>query len=756
MMTVTSVEGELKAALQALFDNSTTQEKLLSQRDYQSNFLRDLLTKNNYTPRQITALHRAVSAYEEQLKHIGITLPTLQEIERHIVASGASLAQTIARPVVDIKNDFIEIRIPSKQYLPIIHKIRDDYKEAVRLYDAKYCGNFGKNSDTARCQFISSGSYWRLPYTVATLGIVTAPGNFTETCADYTTPAQTAMETVRAAEIAKRMEVEAVNAAQERAVQELYSLVPEEFAPGMRLYDHQISGIKFALSRERAGIFDQAGLGKTLIGLMTAYALQQKHGYRIYVITTVSNINDWTRIAETVGAEIEVFSWAKIPRVDNEYPRHPFVVLADESHRMGALTSAWTRRMLALAWHPNCKHFYPLTGTPIKNGRAINLLGLLLALKHPLVYVPFNVNYPIQWGKRYDKSSDETAGSEIPAVIKRKIREYEERYCDAKARHIGGRRIWENKGATNKQELHLLTTWKDGAQNHKDACMIQRKKSDHLNLPPKKRILRQVEVSLEATKTFQSAVTVMTETFYTKCEERMREFFDTYPLVHDGELPTEKEIEQKRYSVRQAEAAVLRNVYKHAAALAKIEYSVETTLELLDQDDKVVIFTTYVDVAKEIGKRIAEATGQSKLVGYILGEVKAQDRYDLKDDFQNPCGSCRVLISTAAGGESITLTASSNMIINDRPWTFGETDQWESRCYRNTQTETVIILWPQLPETITRSDIEIDTMINAKEVNSNEMRYGVAEGIEFSENIDINRRGLELILETGKKYSKKQ
>ena len=60
------------------------------------------------------------------------------------------------------------------------------------------------------------------------------------------------------------------------------------------------------------------------------------------------------------------------------------MLIADEAHYAQNLSAARTRAFLKLARHPRLRAAWLLTGTPMKNGRPVQLFPLLAAIGHPL------------------------------------------------------------------------------------------------------------------------------------------------------------------------------------------------------------------------------------------------------------------------------------------------------------------------------------------------------------------------------------
>lgn len=206
---------------------------------------------------------------------------------------------------------------------------------------------------------------------------------------------------------------------------------------------------------------DDMGLGKTSQALTVAAAYQRKYEDKVFVVCPATLKDNWLIEAEIVDVEIEVFSWAKMPE-PLEYDR--YILICDEAHYAQNSKSARGKQFLKLSQHPNCRAVIPLSGTPMKNGRPINLYPLLKAINHPVA-----------------KNSGD----------------YQKRYCAAGYRNIGKKQIWDNSGASHLDELNARIA----------DCMIRRKKKDVLNdLPDKLRVMRKAEVTGERLKGWKKAV----------------------------------------------------------------------------------------------------------------------------------------------------------------------------------------------------------------------------------------------------------
>jgi SNF2 family DNA or RNA helicase len=203
------------------------------------------------------------------------------------------------------------------------------------------------------------------------------------------------------------------------------------------------------------------GLGKTLEALCAAKAFASKHNCPIIVIAPASLKDVWAREAAKVEVPIEIFSWAKVPP---PLQQTKYLLIGDESHFMQTLNARRTKAMLALAQHENCLATWLLTGTPIKNGRPVNLYPLLLAANHP------------------------TAQNR---------RDYEERFCNRHLKPVGrGRQVWDVSGAAHLDELSKLT----------EDVILRRTKKECLDLPAKTRQWKPAELTPAASREYHGRI----------------------------------------------------------------------------------------------------------------------------------------------------------------------------------------------------------------------------------------------------------
>ncbi len=267
--------------------------------------------------------------------------------------------------------------------------------------------------------------------------------------------------------------------------------------------------------------------------------------------------------------------------------------LVHNCHYAQDTKSQRTKKFLALA-HKAIAVF-PLTGTPMKNGKPSNLFPLLKAIRHPL------------GTKKHD---------------------YEVRYCEGKLERLHTRSkgdiiFWKADGAENLDELRAAV----------GPNVIRRRKRECLDLPKKTRVLRDVDVPIEAEEAYKKTID--------KCRDQYRNKADA-GLV----LP-------------EAEALVMLTAMRKAASLAKIEAAVELVEEIVQSYD---------------------------------GSLPVNERDGIVKQFQ--VGAQRTFVGTlGTGGLGLTLTAASTVILVDRPMTPGDADQAESRVDRIGQHWPVTAIW---------------------------------------------------------------
>lgn len=253
-------------------------------------------------------------------------------------------------------------------------------------------------------------------------------------------------------------------------------------------------------------------------------------------------------------------------------------------------------------------------------------------------------------------------------------RAYEIHFCGGRTVHFGRGSAWQANEATNLAQLRALT------QSHilyltKEECLK--------NLPQRTRIIKNVPVSAHWTIKHTQALQYLGKVYQSKNQE-----------------------------------AILGAVQKLRCidSLAKVGATVSVAKQVLETEPAVVIFTSFVQAAKNLQASLNESNWKTEC---LTGETPAKKRQGMVDDFQN--GLTPVIVCTfGAGGVGLTLTAARTILLLDRPWTPGDAHQAEDRVRRIGQKHPVTSIWM----TAFEIDKQIDQLLAAKHQTSHTVLSG--------------------------------
>ena len=241
----------------------------------------------------------------------------------------------------------------------------------------------------------------------------------------------------------------------------------QTLSDGRQPLPHQRSGARWLLARRGALLADEMGLGKTLTALLAARALLRLVPLRLLVVAPVGLHPHWQREASSLDLEICLHSWARLP---HELPEAGTLMIVDEAHYAQTLQAQRTQALLRLARHPRLRAVWMLTGTPVRNGRPIQLYPLLAAIDHPLA---------------------------------RDQRSFEEMFCQGHWSERGGQRRWRVDGASRLEELRRLTR----------PLILHRRKQQVLGLPPKRRSFIPVALDHNQSRGFDHRLALVIEDY---------------------------------------------------------------------------------------------------------------------------------------------------------------------------------------------------------------------------------------------------
>ena len=231
---------------------------------------------------------------------------------------------------------------------------------------------------------------------------------------------------------------------------------------------------------------------------------------------------------------------------------------------------------------------------------------------------------------------------------------YAKRYCDAHKGDFG----WVTKGASNLEELAV--------QLH--GTMLRRTKDEVLDLPGKVRNWLTVDIPESTARRGMRRVlaTLMKETSGQSGDEE------------GNRLPP----------ISRAKLIARLTPVRTNVAGAKMKHTIEFAKGIIDQGEKVIVYTCF----REVGEAIADEF-PSEQVRFMSGATSADARQQIVDDFQTN-DDVRVLCATViAGGVGITLTAARTVIFNDLDWVPANHWQAEDRAYRIGQKHPVNVYY---------------------------------------------------------------
>jgi SWI/SNF-related matrix-associated actin-dependent regulator 1 of chromatin subfamily A len=396
------------------------------------------------------------------------------------------------------------------------------------------------------------------------------------------------------------------------------------------LYAHQRAGVAFLLSRRRAILADDMGLGKSRTAVI---ALREADTAGPYLIICPAGVKlTWRYEIHQVemGADVHVVQSAA-----DWQPHHRWTVVnydllgklqaqlgaqrwagivVDEAHyiKNESARSRHVHRVLRSAAEPSANDpeaVYLLTGTPMSN-RPRDLFSLLRAVRHPLGQSFFS---------------------------------YSKRYCAAFNNGYG----LDTTGASNLEELAQLVS----------GVLLRRTKDEALDLPPKVRSWQPVTIPVKKV---------------VQLEARALDFLNANPARSGPTWIT---------------FLGLLNRARHELAMAKVPATIEAIRERLEAEEKVVVFTGY----QKVVDAVAEAFGSAcvSITGDHSSDARQQAAAALQTD-----PSVRVLVGNIhAAGTGITLTAATHVLFNDLDWVPGNHWQAEDRIYRIGQTRPAFVTY---------------------------------------------------------------
>lgn len=150
----------------------------------------------------------------------------------------------------------------------------------------------------------------------------------------------------------------------------------------------------------------------------------------------------------------------------------------------------------------------------------------------------------------------------------------------------------------------------------------------------------------------------------------------------------------------------------------KMEKCISLVQSIIDNDEKVLIFTQY----KEMGEILSRIINDECSVdpSFFHGSLNVNQREKLIDDFQNNPETKVMILSLKAGGTGLNLTSATNVIHYDLWWNPAVEDQATDRTYRIGQDKNVMV---HRMITLGTFEEKIDEMLKSKKDLANMAVY---------------------------------
>ena len=454
-------------------------------------------------------------------------------------------------------------------------------------------------------------------------------------------------------------------------------------------YAHQLKALQLSYDKENFAYFMEMGCGKSKVlidniawlywhrkidtaiivapkGVYTNWRnneipthLTDDISYKVYTWKSNLNKRETMELKNSVGHEarshlrillinVEAFATKKIFKfLDTFTHRSNFLVAVDESTTIKNIKAKRTKALIQFA--EGAKYKRILTGAPITKS-PLDLYSQFLFMDRKIL------GFCSYWS-------------------------FQGRYAVIMNRKMGSHQFNQVVGYKNLKEL----------KEKIDPHSFRVTKKDALDLPPKTYVTRQVDLTMEQERHYQSikktsvaflesgdmvtAPEVMTRLL------RLQQLLCGYLVTDDGEV---KHIPNNRLSV---------------------------LLEVVEEmEGKVIIWSRFRHDIMKICSSLKGVYGQDSTVTYF-GDTSMADRDEAIARFQDPSDPTRFFISNAqTGGMGITLHAATNVIYYSNDFNLESRVQSEDRAHRVGQHNPVLYVDLVCPNTV---DVHIvKTLVN--------------------------------------------
>ena len=193
----------------------------------------------------------------------------------------------------------------------------------------------------------------------------------------------------------------------------------------------------------------------------------------------------------------------------------------------------------------------------------------------------------------------------------------------------------------------------------RNLCFFRRQKKDVLTqLPDKTRSYLVTEISNRRE--------------YTDAEKDVIKYLRDYKDADDEKL---------QRAIR-GDIMVRMNILKQVSARGKIDSAVDIIHNTIDGGEKLIVFCFLKEVVAALKREFPKAVT-------VTGDDNDRQKQYSVDKFQQDEACKLIILNYRSGGTGLTLTAASNVLFVEFPWTYSDCCQAEDRAHRNGQKNAV-------------------------------------------------------------------
>lgn len=174
---------------------------------------------------------------------------------------------------------------------------------------------------------------------------------------------------------------------------------------------------------------------------------------------------------------------------------------------------------------------------------------------------------------------------------------------------------------------------------------------------------------------------------YYSCELTNRKEYDSAERDLTKYLKKYKDAsEEKMKTIMANEAIVKIGILRQISAEGKIAEAKNLISDYMLTQKKVIVFTAHKNIASKIKEAFPKAVT-------VTGSDSPEQKQKSVDSFQNAPDCKVIIVNIQSGGVGITLTAASDVLFVEMPWTSADCDQCECRAHRNGQKNVVTCVY---------------------------------------------------------------